>query len=192
MHSFRLLAVSGAIVGIVFCAVSGLPCYGTTVTADSAKQGGRRTAEREGASHEDKAETAARMWLGSLARNSETGLRQVTQFPFQFVASSAGAKCNKTADDVKAFAGLVRCLEKNETVFLKELRDAGELRIKTIDRGKIPPQLADLVGKVAPREQIVSTFINGDGVTFEMVMLVASGDATAVRAIYINAEFESG
>ena len=103
--------------------------------------------------------------------------------------------CDGTATDGAKLAALVECLKKRERSFLEELSHAGKLQLKAIETANVPPSLAKLVGPPSAGERLVGTFINGDGVTFELVLSVVTGEgkaSPAVRAVFVSSEVESG
>ncbi len=59
---------------------------------------------------------------------------------------------------------------------------------------RTPAWLAKLIGKPASGDWLVGGFLNGDGITFEFVLVVVPGGsgAAVVKAFLVNAGVESG
>lgn len=143
----------------------------------------------------EQAIAAARAWLDDLKANDRTQIKEHTNLPFLYVTTSRKKVCDGTATDVAKLTSLIDCLTKRDKIFVEELAQAGKLRLKNVEPAQIPPSLAKVVGKPAARERLVSTFINGDGITFEIVLAIAVREGTSsagVRAVFLNAEVESG
>jgi hypothetical protein len=138
---------------------------------------------------------AARTWLDDLKTNDKQTIGGHTTLPFLYVTTSRGKRCEGMVSDAANLVALVDCLQKREKLLVNELAGAGRLRLEAIAAPKVPQSLKKLVATPAADERLVSTFINGDGITFEIVLSTAVREGTVsfgVRAIFLNAEIESG
>jgi hypothetical protein len=155
----------------------------------------RPIAAAEKTPNSEKAIAVARAWLEDLKANDKTKMGEHTKLPFLYATTNHMKMCDGTATNISKLDALVDCLQKREKIFVEELAHAGKLRLKVVEPTKVPPSLAKLVGAPGAGEQLVSTFINGDGVTFEIVLSIAAREGTssaAVRAVFLNTEVESG
>jgi len=186
---FVSVAVITMLVPILVCAESGS-------AKERAQQAPHRpTGAAESAVGSDQAVAAARAWLDDLKAKDKAKIAGRTRLPFKFATTNRKKSCDRIAVDETKLAALIDCIEKREKLFVEELGQAGKLTLKAVEPGKIPPSLAALVGTPAAGERLVSTFINGDGISFELVLSAVAGDGSssiAIRALFLNTEIESG
>ena len=88
---------------------------------------------------------------------------------------------------------MMDCLFRRDKLLTKELGYAGALEIRMVPESEIPAALRGLVGKPVKCERFLSSYINGDGVTFEFLFIVRRSEGHgAVRALLFNSEYEAG
>ena len=187
----------GLIVIAVMAVASSAVCHASPTssgaTSDEVRPRTGVTAEQ--AIGAEQAIAAARAWLDDLKAKDKAKIAEKTRLPFTYATANQKKRCDGTAEDASKLAALVECLEKREKIFIDELSHAGKLRLKAIEGAKVPPSLAKLVGAPSAGERLVSTFIDGDGITFELVLSVVASEgksSAAVRAVFLSSEVESG
>lgn len=137
----------------------------------------------------------SKAWLEALKIKDRARLADGTRFPFTFTTTNKKKACDGSAADSAKLAGLVDCLAKREKMLMEELGRAEKLPLQVVAPAKVPAALDKLVGRPAGNERLVTTFINGDGITFELVLIVTPGEGKAkagVRALLLNSEIEGG
>lgn len=136
---------------------------------------------------------AASAWLDALKARDAGALARKTRFPFRFASTAKKPICEGVAADPSALGAMVTCLGQNDRLFLTELAAAGTPATKPVAAKGGPRWLAKLWPASEPGDRLVSTFINGDGVTFELVLVVADAAAGGlVRAFLLHGEVEAG
>jgi len=140
------------------------------------------------------AASTARAWLDALKRRDTAALAEKTQFPFTYKTTSRKKLCEGRAVDAKKLAATVDCLALRDKLLLEQLGYAEHLEVKVLEPAQIPPWVAKLAGKPTGRDWLVSAFLNGDGITFEFVLVVVPGGSGlgVVKTFLVNAEIELG
>jgi hypothetical protein len=135
----------------------------------------------------------AGQWMTALKAADLPGLRDQTIFPFGLKSTNRQKLCEGTAQNSAAFASMVHCLNRRRKVtFVGEMESWRPADLKVIDVGSLPTTLRKMVGTPAPDEKLVETFINGEGVVFEFVLVVKTvAGRSGVNAVISNAEFEA-
>ncbi len=143
---------------------------------------------------EEQAVAVARSWLDALVAQNVGKLAEKTRFPFSYKSTSAKKTCEGTAADAKKLATTVDCLARRDHLLLEELGHAESLEVKVMEPAHVPLWLRKMMGRPAAGERLVGTFINGDGITFEFVLVVVPSETGvgAVQAFLVSAEVERG
>jgi len=144
------------------------------------------------AKQDESALAAARAWLEELAAGDDTQLAAKSKVPFTFGTTARQKKCDRTAANEGALASLFKCIREQEATFVGELRSAGKLKVRVVNHAHVPRKLAKLVK--GHGRQLVSTFVNGDGISFDVVLAVSpaeAGASPAVGALYVDGEVEA-
>lgn len=142
----------------------------------------------------EEAASAARAWLDALKRRDTRALAEKTRFPFVYETTSRKKLCEGTAVDAKELAATVDCLARRDKLLLEQLAHVERLDVKVLEPARTPPSLAKLIGKPTGGDRLVGAFLNGDGITFEFVLVVVRGGSGfgVVKTFLVNAEVESG
>jgi hypothetical protein len=138
---------------------------------------------------------AAKRWLVALKNRDLTHLAPETAFPFSLRSTlKAVVMCEGIAPDARRLDAMVDCLSQHHGLLFRELANAGEFDFKVVGSAlELPAALRRLVGKVGNNEQLLMLGINGDGITYELVLIRSSAaGARGIKAFLLNAEIESG
>jgi hypothetical protein len=134
-----------------------------------------------------------RRWLQALKARDQASLAQQTAFPFAWKSTSHTRLCDGSAADAKELRAIVDCLGRKDDLLMDELAKADQLEVKPFELRRIPPRLRKILPKPEPGQRFVYSFINGGGVTFEFVLVVASvGERLGVTGFFLTREFETG
>jgi|GEM_PF-4712509 len=136
-----------------------------------------------------------RAWLDALKAKDFQKVFGQTRLPFTYRDTSPNKLCNGTAADVKQLTTMMSCLEKHVSLLFEELGQAEKLRLRVVTLREVPPSLLKVIETPNAGHRMVSTFINGDGITFELLLLIAPTDgngAAGVKALFVSSETESG
>jgi hypothetical protein len=134
----------------------------------------------------------AKEWLSALKATDTANLSRTTTFPFTFRSMGRKSVCDgilKAPTDVAQFG---KCFRTKEKLLLEELRYGEEqMKFQLVDVAAIPKALrAQVDGKTAA-QSIVTTYVNGDGVTYIMffVLQPGPGGGSLVSKFLLKASF---
>ena len=132
-------------------------------------------------------------WLNALKTRDMPKLVEKTQFPFTYRTTNREPVCEGTTANARMLESTVDCLIRRDKRFIEELAHAENFGVKALDPAQPPPWAAKLLGPPASGDRLVSAFVNGDGMTFEFVLVVAPGatGSGAVRSLLANTELEA-
>lgn len=152
------------------------------------------TAPATGTIGAEQAASAARAWLDALKRRDMEALAERTRFPFTYRSTNRRKLCEATSADARQLTAVVDCLARRDKLLLEELARAAKVEVKVLEPARAPAWLAKLIGKPAGGDWLVGGFLNGDGITFEFVLVVLAGGSGpgVVKAFLVNADVESG
>ena len=132
-------------------------------------------------------------WLNALGETDASKLIGATAYPFSYRNTDKIASCGSGSEvssdgSLEAFA---KCMQKEESLFVKEARLARDLKIDVVSRSNVPKALRTLVADAAPSETIATTVLNGDGITFVCAFVLRNSekDGWRVRLLATDAEF---
>jgi hypothetical protein len=153
------------------------------------------TSERDSGSKEAQAPSpidVAKEWLHALKATDTTSLSRITGFPFVFRSMGRKIGCDgilKTPSDVAQFG---KCFRTKEKLFLEELGyGEAEMKFQLVDVAAIPKVLRAQLDGVTAAQRIVTTYVNGDGVTYTMFFIVLQGPGSGnlVSRFLLKASF---
>lgn len=132
-------------------------------------------------------ETATR-WLMALRARDNSALAKLTGFPFEFRDTGTEGECRSgTAVGPRDADAVLGCLSRDD-LLAEELRATSDFGAKVIAGTDVPPWALPWVRQLSPPSVPVWSFIHGNGVSFELVVLV---EANTVRGLLKDAQFES-
>jgi len=132
-------------------------------------------------------------WLHALSSTDLQKLGALTSLPFSFRTTNKIKDCDRTVRDPALLREFTVCLDKHEDLLMKELRRNDSLKLEIVVRKQASSALQPLLVDLKADEMLVTTFIDGDGVTFRIAIVLGAGaEGPRVRVLATNAEFESG
>jgi hypothetical protein len=141
---------------------------------------------------EPTASDTARAWLRSLRTGKSAAIAESMSLPFTYREAWPKKQCDRLVIDQKSLAEWVGCIRKKEDLLLGELKWEKENLTLESGQGKSPQKLRALTKDLGPGEW-VHGWINGDGVTYEFLLLVdRTSGKPRVSACIIDASFDEG
>jgi hypothetical protein len=130
----------------------------------------------------------ATQWLTALRAQDHLALSKLTFAPFEFRDTGTEGDCKSaTAASASEIKTILGCLSRNE-LLIEELRATEDFGAKVVVDKDIPRWAAHWVKELSPPSVPVWTFIHGNGVSYELVVLV---EAQAVQGLLKDAQFEA-
>jgi hypothetical protein len=140
-----------------------------------------------------KAVAAAKAWIETLKSKDLNKVSANSGLPFAYKTTDKKKTCDGVADDASKRTALIECVLAREKLMIDELTEADEMKFKAIAVRQIPAELKRIVSAPGSNERLVTSYLNGDGVTFTFVFLIgASGGKAVTRAVFVDTEFHSG
>jgi len=137
-----------------------------------------------------RAVTVATDWLVALRKNDTGQLSRTTAFPFSYRSTGKRKFCEGAIKDQAGMAGLMKCFRTKEKLFIGELKHADDMQLTITDGRDASKSLLKLLDKKDQDGTLVSSFINGDGVTYTFLLVVSqNGTAVGVSTFALEAEF---
>lgn len=154
-------------------------------------QGGQSPASSAIRVTPDVALTAANDFLAALKSKDGTKLRAATVLPFSYRSMGKKKLCEGVAKDDSSLDSLLRCFVNRETVFLGALQHGEDLVPKVVDAEHAPKSLLKLLDDAGREQTLVTGFINGDGVTYIILLPIAAKGAgkSGVSSMALKASF---
>jgi hypothetical protein len=130
-------------------------------------------------------------WLDALRTKDAAKLRELTRLPLAYKSIGKKKLCEGVVKDGAGLDAMTTCFAKKETLFLEELKRGEDLAPKVVDPGHAPKSLMKLLDKSESEQTLVSGYINGDGVTYGLLLVVAPGDSgkAGVSTFALKASF---
>ena len=129
---------------------------------------------------------AVRQWLGALAASDASKLSSASISPFTLATDYRRRKCDGIAKDPKALAKLLRCVISNDKILAGELKYMDEnpsCRVPSlggcaVGSRRIRARLRERINRLGSSEgeTTVEGYLNGDGVTFELIFALRPDD----------------
>jgi hypothetical protein len=138
------------------------------------------------------ATSSAGAWLNALKTRDVPKLAERTQFPFTYRTTNSEPVCEGASANAGMLETTVDCLVRRDENLFEELAVSEGFGVKALEPAQVPPWAAKLMGQAARSDRLVSAFINGDGITFEFVLVVVRGatGSGAIRSFLVNTEVE--
>jgi len=135
----------------------------------------------------------ARGWFAALQGGNAGAAAAYGVFPFTFWINKP-SPCRLVAQDSSSLKVLIGCILTSESILTQELREAESFPLALNDLKHLESSVKKVLGETAPNATFVSTYINGDGITYEIVIVLASGaeGQLGVRAMLVDYEVEGG
>lgn len=136
---------------------------------------------------------AAQAWLEAMKSGDGAQMAQHTRFPFRYDTTDRKKSCDGIVAESRGLQEWLACLARKDELLVKEVSHAESpnLQLEVVTLDGTPQALRRLVGKPGKGAQLVSTYINGDGITFEFVIVVCGAhgaERALVSAFLVNAE----
>jgi hypothetical protein len=134
---------------------------------------------------------AAQAWLLGLGARSAARLEKVSAFPLAIASTETRRRCGREVPNVQALPATLKCLREREPPLFRGLnRPGGASPLEIIPPSAVDsPDLRALVGKLRPGDTLVRGYVDGDGVSYEIVLrLEARGQAPVVRGFFFSPE----
>ena len=140
----------------------------------------------------DPAFSVALGWVNAIKRNDVAGVLEATSLPFVHRSTGLKPKCERSTKTREDLTRWVECVQNSNDLLLSELGAGDDVRIEP-DRGPTPKAFKKLE-KGLPDGQWTMGYLNGDGVTFTLRLLIVKGSdgVSRVAAFLVKAFFESG
>jgi hypothetical protein len=137
---------------------------------------------------EDSALQHAREFFVALRSGDVKSLHRVSCPHFEYRTTAKVNKCPHRVDTSEAFDQLITCV-RADPMLRDELADADNLASNAVQIRELPNWTAPLMDRELGPSTAVSSFINGDGVTYSFVLL---WKGICIERLMLTASFETG
>jgi hypothetical protein len=139
----------------------------------------------------DRALAGAAAWLAGMKSRNVAKVRAASQIPIAYRSLGLKELCERVATSEKQLDDMIRCFIKKDTLFIGELKRCDDLNLKVVEAGRAPAKLSALLTKEEAEQTLVFGYINGDGVTYQLLLAMApaKNGTAVVSTLLIWAEF---
>ncbi len=108
---------------------------------------------------------------------------------FEFRTTNVKKSCEGTFSGRAVIATALACVKTSEKLLIEELSQVEDFTLKPVHVSAAPKELRRLLRSGIKNSTLMLGSLNGDGVTFEILLVVGRG---GVIAFSYNVEFETG
>lgn len=130
----------------------------------------------------------AKDFLVALRSGDSTSLHRVSCTQFFYRTTAKADTCPSRVDTPEAFDQLIACV-RADPILRGELADAEAVASNAVEIRELPNWTAPLMEKESGSFTAVSSFINGDGVTYGFVLL---SKGRCIERLMLTASFDTG
>ena len=150
-------------------------------------------AARSARSSPEIVKTVVFSWLKALGDGDVNQFRSKTAHRFSFRTTSKVKDCERDFTGSDGAPLFMDCLRHHEKLFVGELAKADVLGPLSQDPTSFSPELRRLLPTLQDGEFVVTTYLAGDGVAYEfLLVLKPDGDRLVVRALVSAMSFDQG
>ena len=132
-------------------------------------------------------------WLKALGSGDVNQVKSNAAHRFSFRTTSRSKDCERDFTGRDGLALFIECLRQHEKLFIGELAKADVFGPLSQDPTTFSPKLRLLLPPMEDDEFVVSTYLAGDGVAYELLLVLKrDGDHLLVRLLASEMGFETG